>query len=65
MVTVGRTAAGAVELGPAILALLAGIGVAVLELIPDLGIGDTFPDIAHEVLGVADELVAGVQVAPG
>ena len=65
VVCVGRAAAGAVELGPAVLALRAGVGVAVLELIPHGGVGDALPDVAHPVLGVADELVAGVQVAPG
>ena len=34
VVGVGCTAAGAVELCPAVLALLAGVGVAVLELVP-------------------------------
>ena len=64
VVGVGRAAAGAVELGPAVLALRAGVGVAVLELIPHGGVGDALPDVAHQVLGVADELVAGVEVAP-
>ena len=36
-----------------------------LELIPHGGVGDALPDVAHQVLGVADELVAGVEVAPG
>ena len=65
VVGVGCTAARAVELGPAVLALGAGVGVAVLELIPHGGVGDALPDVAHQVLGVADELVAGVEVAPG
>ena len=65
VVGVGCTAARAVELGPAVLALGAGVGVAVLELIPHGGVGDALPDVAHQVLGVADELVTGVEVAPG
>ena len=35
-----------------------------LELIPHGGVGNALPDIAQQVLGVAHELVAGVQIAP-
>ena len=64
VVGVGSAAAGAVQLCPAVLTLLAGVGVAVLELIPHSGVGNALPDIAQQVLGVTHELVAGVQIAP-
>ena len=35
------------------------------ELILGGGVGDTLPDIAQQVLGIAHELVAGVQSPQG
>src|SRR5699024_6543240 len=65
VVGVGRAAARAVQLGPAVLALGPGVSVAVAELVLGGGIGDAHPDVPQQILGVAHELVAGVQVAPG
>ena len=65
MVAVGGAAAGAVEPGPAVLAVGAGIGIAVPELVLCGGIRDAVPDVAEAVFRVPDELVAGEELAPG
>ena len=67
VIGVGRAATGTVELGPAILASGAGIGVDLSELVAEfLAFGaDAVPDIAQLALLVAYELVAGEKIAPG
>ena len=65
VVGVGGTAAGAVEPGPAVPAVRPGVGVAELELVPEGRVGHALPHVAHGVLRVPHELVAGVQLAPG
>ena len=65
MERVGRAAAGAVQPGPAVPAFLPGIDVAGPEFFPKGGVGDALPYIAHAVLFLTYELVAGVKVPPG
>ena len=64
MISVSGTAAGAVESGPAVVAFLAGVYVALAEVFLNIGVGDTVPDIAHKVFFVADKLMARVKIAP-
>ena len=64
VIRVRGASAGAIELCPAILAVGAGIGVAQLEFILHLGIGHAVIDVAQKILGVADELVTRIQIAP-
>lgn len=64
VISVGCTAAGAVESGPAVVTFLAGVDIALAEVFLNIGVGDTVPDIAHEVLFVADKLMARIKIAP-
>ena len=65
VVGVGGASAGAVEPCPAVPAGFPGVDVAAHEFILDGGVLDAVEDVAQQVLLVADELVAGIQVAPG
>ena len=65
MVAVGCAAAGAIEPGPAVLAVGAGVGVAGAEFLLRCGVRDAVPDVAEAVFRVSDELVAGEKLAPG
>ena len=61
MVGVGGAAAGAVEPGPAVLAVRPGVDVAGGELTLDGGVCDPVPDVAQLELLLPHELMAGVQ----
>ena len=65
MVGVGRAAAGAVELGPAVGAFGLGVDIAGGKLALYLRVIEPVPDIAQLEALLPHELVAGVQVAPG
>ena len=64
MVGVRRAAATAVKTRPAVSALLAGIDIAGREVVLDCGVLDAVVDVAEQELLLADELVAGVEIAP-
>jgi len=65
VVGVGRAAAGAVQLGPAVPALGPGAGVQAAEFGGEAGIGDAVPDVADAHRRLGRELMAGEQVALG
>ena len=64
VICVCGTSARAVKLCPAVLAVLTGINVAAFEFVLDLFVVNTVPYIAELEFFVADELVAGIKVAP-
>ena len=64
VVSVGRAAARAVELGPAVCTLRTGVGIAGTELLTEGVVGHAVPYISQFVAFVAHKLVAGIKVAP-
>lgn len=64
MVGVGCASAGAVELCPAVSAFRPAVGVAGGELVSCIGSCDAGIDISHLVLGIADELMARIEITP-
>ena len=65
MERIGGTAAGAVQLRPALGALRPGVGVAAAELLPQGVVCDAVPDVAQAVGLFAHELMAGIEVPQG
>ena len=65
VIRVGRTAAAAVEPGPAVPAVGVGHHVTSVEFLSQLGVGDPLSYIPHGVGGVVDKLVAGEELPPG
>ena len=64
MISIGCTAAGAVESGPAVVTFLTSVDIALAEVFLDIVVGDTIPNIAHKVFFVAYKLVARIKIAP-
>lgn len=65
VIGVGGAAAGTVKSCPAVATFFPGIGIALPEGFPERGVGHTVPDIAHEIFFISDELMAGIEIAPG
>ena len=64
MIGICRATAGAVELCPAVLAFGTAVSVAACEPVAEFRVLNAVVDITHLVCVVADELVAGIEVAP-
>ena len=65
MVGVGGAATGAVQPRPTFPTVGVGHDVASVELFPKLGIRDALPHVAHRVVRIVHELMAGEQLPPG
>ena len=62
---IGGAASAAVEPREALPALLLGVHVAELELVPDIRPGDALVHIAQQEALIPHKLVAGIEVSPG
>ena len=64
VISVGCTAAGAVESGPAVVTFLARINIAPAEVFLHICVCYAIPYVAHKVFFVAYKLMAGVKITP-
>ena len=60
---IGVAAAATIEFCPAIMAFFLGVDIDLGELVGNGGIEGVYEDVTHEVIGVADVLVAGINIA--